>query len=323
MERRVGLSRRKAVALMGGAAMAWPAAASAEQRIPRIGVLVPANPDTFRIPFEQGLVKLGYVPGQNILVDFRSADGHPDRLPLLAAELVRRKVDLLVAFQTPAAHAAKNATREIPIVISAGDPLGTGLVDSLARPGGNVTGYSSTTAELGVKTVDLLRELLPALRRVAVLANAADPFTPSFLRHLEAGGKPSGVEIRPLLVRGAEEFGTAFGEFERWRAEAVIVQPSLPRGPALELVRKHRLLSVSPIRAFAAEGGLMSFAANFTLLYADTATYVDKILKGSKPGDLPVQQPTRFELVINLKSAKALGLAVPAGLLARADEVIE
>lgn len=317
-------TRRDLLVLLGSSALLGASRAGGQQRrVPVIGVLVPANPDTFRIPFEEGLAKLGYVPGQNIVVDFRSADGRPDRLAVLAAELVRRKVDVLVAFQTPAAHAVRDATREIPIVIASGDPIGTGLVNNLAHPGGNITGYSSTAAELGIKTIDLMRELLPSLRLVAVLANAADPFTRSFLGQIEAGGNHSGVEIRPVLVRGADEFAAAFAEFDRWRAEAIILQPSLPRSLALELIWKRRLPALSPIRDFAVEGGLISFGANFRVLYADTAVYVDKILRGSKPGDLPVQQPTKFELVINLKTAKALGLNVPTALMARADEVIE
>ena len=324
MNVRLAIGRRKIVAGIGAAIVAWPRLMGAQQRtVPRIGVLVPANADTFRIPFEEGLAKVGYVPGKNIAIEFRSADGRSNRLPLMAAELVERKVDVLVAFQTPAAHAVKDATRAIPIVIAAGDPIGTGLVENLARPGGNITGYSTTNAELGVKTIDLMRELLPSLRRVAVLANAADPLARIFLSHIEAGGKSTGVEIRPRLVRGAEEFADAFAEFDRWPAEAIWVQPSLPRRRALELIRKRRLASLSPIRAFAVDGGLMSYGPNFRLIYIDTAVYVDKILKGSKPGDLPVQQPTVFELVINLKVADALGLRVPSALLARTDEVIE
>lgn len=317
-------TRRALLAAMGGIAVFAPAIARAQQRkMPLVGVLVPANPDTFRIPFEDGLRKLGYVAGRTIEIDFRSADGAPDRLPRLAAELVQRKVDILVAFQTPAVHAAKDATREIPIVMSAGEPVTTGIVASLARPGANITGYSSTTAELGQKTIELMRELIPALRRIAVLASATDPFTAPFLDQIGAGAKSLDVALRPIKVRAAGEFAQAFAEFAGWRAEAVIVQPSLPRTLALDLARRHRLPAVSAIRQFAVEGGLMSYSANFHMIYSGLATYVDKILKGAKPGDLPVQQPTRFEFVLNLKTAQALGLAVPAMLLARADEVIE
>jgi len=307
-----GLKRRDVLAVLGGIAIFAPLRTRAEQRkVPRIGVLVPANPDTFRIPFEEGLARLGYVPGRNILIEFRSADGQPDRLAVLAAELVRMKVDVLVAWQTPAAHAAKDATREIPIAISSADPVGTSLVASLARPGGNITGMSGMTAELGEKTLDLLREIVPSLRRVAILANAADPFTKSFLAQFEAGGRALGIALKTIPVRGADEFVDAFGEISQWGADAVIVQPSLPRRPALALIGKHRLPSISADRRFAANGGLMSFAANQRRLYGEVAVYVDKILKGAKPGDLPVQQPTHFELAINLKTAKTLGLDVP------------
>jgi putative ABC transport system substrate-binding protein len=318
------LKRRELLAAVGGIAIFAPLTARGQQRkAPLIGVLVPANPDTFRIPFEEGLRDLGYVAGRTIELDFRSADGSPDRLARLAAELVQRKVDILVGFQTPAVHALKEATRDIPIVMSAGDPVGTGVVASLARPGANITGFSSTTAEIGEKTIELMRELIPSLRRVAVLANVSDPFTGPFLDQIGLGAKSFDVSLRPVKVRAVSEFAQAFAEFTGWRADAVIVQPSLPRTPALDLARKYRLPAVSAIRQFAVEGGLMSFAANFRMIYSSLASYVDKILKGAKPGDLPVQQPTRFELVLNLKTAKALGIDVPTSLLARADEVIE
>ncbi len=319
-----GWRRRDTVAALGAAALLPAHAARAQPVRPaRIGVLVPANPDTFRIPFEEGLSARGYVVGRTVALEFRSADGHPERLPALAADLVRIKVDVIVAFQTPAAHAAKDATRDIPIVIAAGDPIGTGLVESLARPGGNITGVSSTTSELGEKTLELLRELLPKLRRAGMLLNAVDPFTRPYFRNFESGAAALGVALKPVSVRGAEEFARAFAELNGWGAEAVIVQPSLPRKPALDLVRQYRLPSVSATRAFAVEGGLMAFAADSRRNYRDVAAYVDKILKGSKPSELPLQQPTTYELVVNAKVASALGLKVPADLLTRADEVIE
>ncbi len=319
-----GWRRRDAVAALGAVALLVPNTVRAQaSKPPRIGVLVPANPETFSIPFEEGLRERGYVVGRTVILEFRSAEGRPERLPALAAELVRLKVDVIVAFQTPAAHAAKEATRDIPIVIAAGDPIGTGLVESLARPGGNITGISSTTSELGEKTLELLRELLPTLRRVGMLLNAVDPFTRPFFRNFESGAAALGIALKPVSVRGADEFARAFAEMNGWGAEAVIVQPSLPRKPALDLVRQYRLPSVSATRAFVVEGGLMAFAAHLRRNYRDAAGYVEKILNGSKPSDLPLQQPTRFELVINTKVAAALGLKVPADLLTRADEVIE
>ncbi len=318
------IGRREVVSGIGAAIVGAPFLARAQQgKIPKIGVLVPADPDTVRIPFEEGLSARGYIVGRTILIEFRSADGRPDRLAALAAELVRLKVDILVAFQTPAAHAAKEATRDIPIVISAGDPIGTGLVASLAQPGGNITGISATTAELGEKTLELMREVMPTLRRVGMLANAVDPFTRPYLRQFESGAAALGITLKTVSVRVAEEFARAFAELNGWSAQAVIVQPSLPRKPALDLVRQYRLPAVSSSRDFAVEGGLLSFAADQRRTRLETATYVDKILKGAKPGDLPVQQPTMFELVVNLKVANALGLKIPPLLLARADEVIE
>jgi putative ABC transport system substrate-binding protein len=316
------MRRREFIALVGGAA-AWPLAARAA-KLPRLGVLVPANPEPFWSLFREGLREHGYAAGQSIQFEFRSADGKPDLLPTLAAELVRLEVDIIVASQTPAATAAKKATTKIPIVMAAaGDPVGTGLVASLARPGGNVTGLSGTTAELGGKIIELIREMLPSTRRIAVLANATDPFTRFFVQQIEAGGQTLGVAIQTIMVRGVEEFAAAFAAMVRERADAVVVQPSLPRKPAIDLALRHRLPPISPTPLFPSEGGLMSYSANQSTLYRRAAYYIDRILKGTKPADLPVEQPTKYDLVINLKTAKALGIDVPPILLARADEVIE
>ena len=258
------------------------------------------------------------------MVEVRSAEGKPNFLPALAAKLVRLKVDIIVAFQTPAVQAAKQATNTIPIVMApAGDPVGTGLVASLARPGGNVTGASSTTAEVAAKTLELIREIRPAARSVAVLANVADPFTKPLLEQIQSAGRLLGIEIRPAMVRGPEEFDAAFAEWVKARVDAVIIQPSLPRKRAIDLALKHRLLSASPTRLFVEAGGLISYAASPRDNSRKAATYVDKILKGAKPADLPVEQPTKFELVVNLKTAKALGLKIPETILFRADRVIE
>jgi putative ABC transport system substrate-binding protein len=316
------MRRRRLIALAGLAVLplpAWPQ----PKRTVTIGVLVGAEAEPFLGLLREGLRNHGYVEGRNLGIELRSAQGKLDALPALAAELVRLKVDVLVAWQTPAVQAAKQATREIPIVMSAGDPVGTGLVASLARPGGNITGMTGTTAVMGAKTLELIREMLPSARRLGVLANAADPFTRVFVSQIEQAAPALAIEVHTFRVRGADEFGAAFAEMEKRRADAVVVQPSLPRAPAIELAMKHRLASVSATPAFPAAGGLLSYSANATEIYRGTATYVDRILKGAKPADLPVQQASTFELVINLKTARALGLAIPRAVLLRADRVIE
>jgi putative ABC transport system substrate-binding protein len=257
-------------------------------------------------------------------MESRWAEGNNDRLPELAAELVRLKVDIIVATQTPAVQAAKRATNTIPIVMApAGDPVGTGIIASLARPGGNVTGLSAAISELAAKNLEFIREISPSVRRVAVLANKADPFTKPFLEHIELAGRSLGIKLQTMMISGEEEFDAAFTEMVRMRVDAVIVQGSLPRKRAVDLALKHRLLAVAAAPGFAEAGGLMSYVGVFTDLYREAAVYVDKILKGAKPSDLPVQQPTRFELVINLKTAKQIGLKIPPNVLARADKVIE
>jgi putative tryptophan/tyrosine transport system substrate-binding protein len=317
------IERRKFLATLGGAA-ACPLAAHAQQpKVPTIGALVIGNisPEEFWREFRQGLRDLGYVEGQNIRFEFRSAEGHLDRLPELAAELVRLKVDIIVTWFTPTALAAKQATREIPIVMAeTGDPIGTGLVASLPRPGGNVTGIAAVTAELAGKSVQLIRDMLPSARRVTALTNATDP---PFLEQIEFGGKATGTAIHPIKISSSEEFETAFAAMEKDRPDAVIVQPSLPTKRAAELALQQRVPAVSVPRWFAEQGGLMSYSAIYADLFRKAAVYVDKILKGAQPADLPVEQPTRFQLVINMKTAKALGIEVPPTLLARADEVIE
>ncbi len=319
------MKRREFITLLGGAAAAWPVAAWAQQpKKPRIGVLVVANPEPFWGQFREGLRELGYVEGQNIEIEFRSAEGKLIALPDLAAKLVQLKVDIIVANQTPAVQAAKQATNHIPIIMApSGDPVGTGLVVSLARPGGNVTGLSSATAEIAGKSLEVIREMLPAASRVAVLANATDPFTKPFLKQIEIAAKVLGIEIQTIMVAAPEQLAASFSQIDKDRIAVVIVQPSLPRQHAADLALRHHLASVCPTGGFAQMGGLMSYAGKPQDTHREAATYVDKILKGAKPADLPVQQPTRFELVINLKTAKAIGLTVSPILLARADTVIE
>jgi putative ABC transport system substrate-binding protein len=320
------MRRREFITLLGAAA--WPPAARAQQpgKLPTIGALVigNTNPEQFWREFRQGLRDLGYVEGQNIRFEFRSAEGQLNRLPELADELVRLKVDVIVTWFTPAALAAKQATREIPIVMAeTGDPIGTGLVASLPRPGGNVTGMASVTAELAGKCVQLIRDMLPSASRVTALANATDPFSKPFLQQIHLGGEATGITINPIRISSSEEFDAAFAAMEKDRPDAIIVQPSLPTKRAAELALKHRVPAVSVPRWFAEEGGLMSYSTRYAELFRKAAVYVDKILKGARPADLPVEQPTIFELVLNMKTARALGLAVPPEFLARVDEVIE
>ena len=317
------MKRRTFISLLGGAA-AFPFAARAQPaKLPRVGVLTFGNPEPSVSLLRESLRELGYVDGQTMQFLPRNAEGSSARLVELAAELVGLKVDIIIGVQTPAVQAAKKATSDIPIVMAtAGDPVGTGLVESLARPGGNVTGLSGTTSELGAKNLELIREIAPAVKRVTVLANLTDPFTKSFLGQIEAAAPRMGIAVKPLMLRATDDFSPAFAVANREPAQALIVQPSLPRPKAIELMLKHRLPAISPSGLFAEEGGLISYSAS-PLWVREGASYVDRILKGAKPADLPVQQPTRFELVLNLKTAQTLGLTVPPTLLARADKVIE
>jgi putative ABC transport system substrate-binding protein len=321
------MRRRDLLALLGSAAAAWPTIGAAQRaKVPTIGVLVvgaPGSQQFWRL-FREDLRALGYVEGQSVRFEFRSDEGQASRLPELAAELVHLKVDIIVTWFTPAALAAKHATSEIPIVMAAaGDPVATGLVQSLARPGGNVTGNAGVGADLAGKCVELIRDMLPSAHRVAALVNAPDPFSKPFLEKIQRGGAATGTTIDPILIRNTEELEAAFLAMEKSRPDAVIVQPSLPTKRAAELALKYRIPAVSFVRAIAEEGGLMTYSAPVAVAYQRAAVFVDKILKGAKPADLPAEQPTRFELVINMKTANALGLTIPPAFLARADEVIE
>ena len=318
------MKRRQSILLLGSAAV-WPAAAHAQQaKLPRIGVLVPSNPEPFFSVFRQGLSEHGYVEGKNIEFEFRSADGKAELLRALAEELVRLKVDIIVVWTGLAAIAAKQATTQIPIVMaSAADPMGMGLIASLARPGGNITGMSSTASELGPKLLEFIRALLPATRRVAVLANADDPFGKILVREVQQGGQALGITIQAVEVRAAAEYEAAFAAMKKARADAVIVQGSLTRKAAAELALKNRLPAVSFNGLFPREGGLLAYAPNQNDVFRRSAYYIDRILKGAKPAELPVEQPTRYELIINLQTAKALGITVPLELRIRADELIE
>jgi ABC-type uncharacterized transport system substrate-binding protein len=321
------VKRRDFIMLLGGAAAAWPLAARAQRtRVPRIGALILRNPDSesFETEFREGLRELGYVEGQNILFEFRSAEDKANLLPDLAAELVRLKVDVIAAIFTPCALAAKQATREIPILAVTGDAIGSGLVSNLARPGGNVTGLSTMAAETAGKSIELFRDMMPSLRRVAVLANPVDPFTNSFLEQVQLAGRTAGIEIQPItMVRTSDETEAAFETIVRERADAVVVPAIFFSKRVAELAIKHRLPTGSVLRSFADSGGLMSYGAKLPALFRGSAVLVHKILQGAKPADLPVEQPTKFELVVNLTTAKAIGLTIPESFLLRADAVIE
>jgi putative ABC transport system substrate-binding protein len=322
------------VSLLVATHAAAPLAAEAQQpaKVPRIGFLSPSSPSDPRTQrnleaFRQGLLKLGYVEGQNIAVEVRWAEGKYDRLPGLATELVRLKVDVLVGVGDPAIQAAKEATRTIPIVMAVvHDPIVTGLVASLARPGGNITGLSIMAPELVGKQLELLKEVLPKVSRVALLWNPAEASNAPQLREAEVAARALGVRLQPLEVRAPSGIDSAFAAMTRERAGAVIVLVDAllndHRTRIAAFATKSRLPAVHGIREHAEAGGLMAYGASVSAMHRRAATFVDKILKGAKPADLPVEQPTKFELIVNLKTAKALGLTIPQAVLVRADEVI-
>ena len=297
------------------------------RKVARIGVLA-STPMThvMQDSFREGLRDKGYIEGQNIVVEWRSAGGQNDLAKTLAVELVHMGVDVIVAIFTPAVQAAKEATKKIPIVMApAGDPVATGLVASLAHPGGNITGVAGLDGELQGKRIALLKELIPGLTRVGLLVNATDPFAKSFIDGTQSAAKSAAVKVDVIDVRHAEQIDSALATLARNRTDAVIVQGVLAASTwrSAALAKEHRLPSLSVTKQFAEDGGVMSYSASLADTYRRAASYVDKILKGDKPSDLPVEQPTKFELVINLRTAKTLGLTVPQSLLLRADELIQ
>jgi putative ABC transport system substrate-binding protein len=329
------MRRRDLIALLGGTAACWmsrplPARAQAG-KVWRIGMLETtsaqlnaANLDAFR----RGLRQLGYVEGQNLAIDYRSADGRLDRISELASELVRRNVDVIVTRGTPSALAAKTATATIPIVMAAiGEPVETGLVASLARPGGNVTGLSAFVTELVAKRVELLREVIPHIGRLALLDNMTNRSVPPQWEETKRAARALAIEPQLLDVRRPEDIERAFDAAVAQRADALTVGNDsvviASRRRVAELASKFRLPAIYATREFVDSGGLLSYAAHYPDLYRRAAVYVDKIFKGEKPADLPVEQPTKFEMVVSLKAAKAIGLEFPPLLLARADEVME
>lgn len=294
----------------------------------RIGVILVAAPlgGTLAQQFRQGLIEAGYSEGRDVVIEWRSADGDYARVPSLVADLVQRKVDVIVVETTPAAHAAKNATSTIPIVMTiVSDPVGSGLVTSLARPGGNVTGFSLMATDLTAKRLQLLKETIPQLIRVAVLWNPDTPSHPKVIDELKAVAPSLRIELNFVSARTPEEFSGAFSAVSRGHAQALYVIDDAffgkNRNSILTLASESRL-PVFGDGGFVQSGALISYGPNFGDLYRRSAGYVDKILKGAKPRDLPIEQPTKFELVINLKTAKKLGITIPQSILLRADEVI-
>ena len=325
------MRRREFITMLGSAA-ALPLVGHAQQKIARVGWLSPgsrASDENFLAFFQDGLRQFGWVVGRNIAIEPRWAEGRFERLPDLAAEMVQLKVDVIVANVTQASLAAKRATSTIPIVmVGVGDPLGSGLVESLARPGGNVTGPSSMLAEASGKQLALLKEAVPNASPVAVLRNPANPvWQASALRETEAAARAIGLRLQLFEARGPDELEEAFAAMTRERAGALFVPADIifvrHAQRMAELAARHHLAAMFGFREHVEAGGLMSYAANFAIMFRRAATFVDKILKGAKPSDLPVEQPTKFELAINLTTAKALGLTIPQSLLLRADEVIQ
>lgn len=319
------MKRRRFAGLAAGAA-AWPLVARAQPKVPTVGVLVVGSPGSqaFWRLFQQSMRELGYEEGRTVRFEFRSDEGQSGRLPKLAAELVRLKVDVIVSWFTPAAIAAKQATRDIPIVMAlAGDPIATRLVDSLARPGGNITGIGGGGGALGGKSLQYLREMVPEARRAVALVNAPDPYSVPFQNGLRAAAAALGLAFEPVAINKAGDLDAAVAALEGKRAAIMMVQPSLPSARVAQLALRHRVPAGCTQRAFAEAGGLLSYWFLQPALYRRAAEIVDKVLKGAKPADTPVEHPTLFELVINRRTAKALGLTVPPLLLTQADGLID
>ncbi len=328
------MRRRDFITALGSVAAAWPLTARAQQtgKMSRVGYLGSSSPSLephYVEAFRQKLRDLGHVEGENIVIEYRWAEGQDDRLPNLATELVRLEPDIIVTTGTPGALAAMQATKTIPIVMaSAGDPVGAGLVASLVRPGGNVTGFTILGPELEGKRLELLKQAVPELSRVAVLWNPSNPAIVSYFETIKNAGRALRISLDPVAeVRRADELDNAFFAIASARPHALVVLADrfllAHRKRIVEFAAAKRLPGMYPYREYVDAGGLMSYAPSNIELFRGTATYVDKILKGAKPGELPVQEPTKFELIVNLKNAKASGIDVPTSLLLRADEVIE
>jgi putative ABC transport system substrate-binding protein len=327
------MKRRQFITLIGGAAVAWPLAVRAQQRervsrVARVGILNHGAAGYVRVnEFRNALSELGYVEGRNLMLTHRWADGRRDRLPGLAAELVDSKVDVIIALG-PAVLAAKRATSTTPIVMAfSGDPVGNGVVSNLARPGGNITGFSYMSTDLAAKRLELLNETFSRSARIAILYNPDELATVLEMQETEVAARTSGVTLWPLAARHSDDLEGAFAASARERTGAMIVFThgfaELNQQRIIELAARERLPTMYGWREFVIDGGLMSYGPNIPVIIRRAASYVDRILKGEKPGDLPIEQPSRLELIVNLKTARALNIDLPPTLLARADEVIE
>jgi putative ABC transport system substrate-binding protein len=321
------MRRREFISLLGGTAALCPFSAWAQQSVHVIGVLA-SQPLPPVQRFVRKLREYGYVEGENLRLQSRFTEGHDDRYPDMASELVRLPVDVIVTWGTPAAAAAKQATRTIPIVMgSIGDPVNVGIVPNLARPGGNITGFAAQSVDLEGKRLELLKDLLPNLSRVGVLANATNPLLAAGLQNLQPVAKELRVSVDVFEVRNSDEVEGALRRLQQVRPDGVVVAPDLllltKRTEIAAALATSKLPAVYPFREYAAVGGLMIHGANLGVLFERAAGYVDRILKGANPSDLPVQLATEFELIINLKTAAQIGLTIPPTLIARADEVIE
>jgi putative ABC transport system substrate-binding protein len=312
-------------------ALCSSAEAQQAKKVPRIGFLSSVSPSTISArveAFRQGLSGLGYVEGKNIVFEWRYAEGKRDRLPALAADLVRLKVDVIVSAGPGPTRSAKQATRTIPIVMGFDDdPVGNGFAASLARPGGNITGLATLAPELSGKQLELLREIVPKLSRVAVLGNASQPGHPQALKEINLSADGFGVQVQYLEVRGPKDIETAFRAASEEHANAVLVLGSpivfAQRSQLADLAVKNRLPAIYARPEYVEDGGLVFYGPSYNDLFRRAATYVDKILKGAKPADLPIEQPKKFEFIINLKAAKQIGLTIPPNVLARADKVMK
>jgi putative ABC transport system substrate-binding protein len=328
-----GMRRREFISLLGGAAAAWPLAARAQQpAMPVIGFLNSESPDLFAYlvrAFRQGLSETGYVEGSNVAIEYRWADGQYDRLPALVADLIRRQVTVIAANSPAPVMAAKAATLTIPIVFATGyDPVAAGLVASLARPGGNLTGVTTLTAEVGPKRVELMHELMPAATSIALLVNpAAGSFRETITTDLQAAARKRGLQFHVLHASAVRDFDAVFATLAQLGAGGLVIGSdpffNSQSQQIAALAIRHAVPAIYQYREFAAAGGLMSYGGSLTDMYRQVGVHTGRILKGEQPTDLPVQQTTKVELIINLRTAKALGLTVPDTLLARADEVIE
>jgi putative ABC transport system substrate-binding protein len=327
------MRRREFITLLGGGAAAWPLAVRAQQSasVRRVGFMGNST-ETLEAnlvgPFREELRELGYQEGRNVIVEYRWAEGRYERFPALIAELLAAKVDVIVTAGTPAAIAVKKATTTVPVVmVAVGDPVGTGLVPSLARPGGNLTGLSSIAPDLEGKRLELLREVVPKLAHVGVFFNPANLFHTVSMRNARTAAKALGIGLLPLTVRVSQDLDGAFATILKEKPDALLVLADRvylhERKRMMDFALQHRLPNANAHKEMVDAGGLMSYGPSYEDMHRRAADYVDKILKGARPGDLPIQQPTKFDLKVNLKAAKALGIDVPPALVARADEVIE